>query len=106
MIQKRAERIGPAGAVVSDIALSPAAIIDSVVRLDGCDYVQLREAVEILGRHVLSMLDAEPAVHFAVSFGHVGIQIKDDGNSLVANRMSADLQTGGISFHHAITHQG
>ena len=72
VIEKRAKRVGAAGAVMSDAALGPASVVDRVIGLHGGDHVQLREAVEIFGRHVLRVLDAEAAIGLAVRFHDVG----------------------------------
>ncbi len=105
MIQKSAKGVGAAGAVVTDAFLGPASIVDGVIGLHRSDHVQLREAIEILGRHVLSMLDTEAAIALAVGFHDFAVEIEDDRNALVADGVSANLQAGGIGSHHAVLHQ-
>ena len=68
VIQESAKRVSAAGAIVADALFGPTAIVDGVIRLDRGDHAQLREAVEILCRHVLRVLDAEAAVALAVGF--------------------------------------
>src|SRR5437763_7519930 len=76
-----------------------------MIRLDGCDHVQLRETVEVLGGHVLRMLDAKTAVGFAMSLRDLRINVEDHRNGLIADRVRAELKAGGIDFHHAFMHQ-
>ena len=66
--------------------------------------MELSEAIEILGRHVLSMLDAEATVAGTVGFFDFRVQIQHHGNCLVANRVHRDLQAGGVGPHHALAH--
>ena len=105
MVQKSAKRVGAAGAVVADPLLGPASVINGMVGLHGGDYVQLGEAVEILGGHVLRVLDAEAAVAVAVGFLDFGVQVEDDRDALVADGVGANLQSGGVGPHHAVAHQ-
>ena len=92
-------------AVVSDAAFGPAAVVDRVIGLHGRDHVQLREAVEIFGGHVLRVLDAPAAVTCAVRFVDFGIDIEDGGDPGVTDGVRAQLQAGSVGFHHAIAHQ-
>src|SRR6185295_20358635 len=68
--------------------------------------MQLGKALEILGCHVLRMLDAEPAITLPMSLHDLAIKVEDDRNSLVADSVRANLQTGCIGPHHAILHEG
>ena len=105
VIKKSAEGIGAAGAVVPNAALSPAAVVDGMIRLHRRDHVQLREAVEVLGRHVLRVLDPPAAIAAAVFFFDLRVDIENRRNSRVANGVGADLQSRRICPHHAIAHQ-
>src|SRR5438105_10513647 len=67
MIQESAKRISAAGAIMADSPLRPTAVVDCMIRLDGGDHVKLGETIEVLGGHVLRMLDAKTAVGFAMS---------------------------------------
>src|SRR5215471_4221576 len=106
MIEKSAEGVGPAGAVMSDVALRETAVVDGVVGLNRSDDVQLGEALEILRRHVLGVLDSETTIGVAVSLDYVGIQVKNCRYAIITNGMGADLQAGFIRFHHALAHEG
>src|SRR5260370_6071681 len=77
MIQKGTEGVGAAGAVMSDMALCKPAVVNRVVRVNRRDHVQLGEAVEILGLHMLSVLDAETRIGVALGFDYVGVQVKN-----------------------------
>ena len=86
-------------------SFGPASVVDGVVGLHRGDHVQLREAIEILGRHVLRVFDAEAAVALAVGLHDFAVQVEDDRNALVADGVGAKLQSGGIGLHHAVPHQ-
>ena len=105
MIQEGAKRVSAAGAVVADAPFGPAPIIDGVVGLHRGDHVQLGEAIEILGRHVLRVFNAEAAVALAVGLHDLAVQIENDRNALVADGVRAKLQAGGVGSHHAVLHQ-
>ena len=105
MIKKGAERVGTAGAVMSDALFSPTSVVNRMIRLNRRDDVQSCEAVEVFRRHVLSVLDSEAAVGFAMRPGNFTIQIENHRNGLVADGMSTELQTGRISLHHAVAHE-
>src|SRR5439155_6751417 len=94
-----------AGAIMADSRLRPTAVVDCVIRLDGSDHVKLSETVEVLGRHVLRVLDAKTAVGFAMSLRDLRINVEDHRNGLIANRVRAELKAGGIGLHHAVTHK-
>src|SRR2546427_10657795 len=106
MIQESAKSVSAAGAIMADSSLRPTAVVDCMIRLDGGDHVQVRETVQVPGRHVLRMLDAKTAVGFAMSLRDLRINVEDHRNGLIADRVSAELKAGGIGFHHAVAHQG
>ena len=105
MIEKRAESVGSAGTIVADALLRPAAVVDGVIRLDGGDDGELCEALEVFGRHMLRVLDAEAAVEGPMGFGHFRVQIKNDRDPLVADGMGAKLKTSSVGLHHPIAHE-
>src|SRR5207253_6234919 len=105
MIQESAKRVSAAGAIMADSSLRPTAVVDCMIRLDGGDHVQLRETVEVLGGHVLRMLDAKTAVGFAMSLRDLRINVEDHRNGLIADRVRAELKAGGIGFHQEVMHQ-
>src|SRR5438128_12434630 len=102
MIQESAKRVSAAGAIKADSPLRPTAVVDCVIRLDGGDHVQLGETVEVLGSHVLRVLDAKTAVGFAMSLRDLGINVENHRNGLIADCVGAQLKAGGIGFHHAV----
>ena len=106
MIEKCAKGIRAAGAFVSDAAFSPAAVVDGVIGLHGCDHVQLSEALEVFGGHMLRMLDAPATITAAMGLLDLGINVEDRRNSSVTDRVRADLQSRGVGPHHAVAHQG
>src|SRR6266702_6857923 len=105
MIQESAKRISAAGAIMADSPLRPTAVVDCMIRLDGGDHVKLGETIEVLGGHVLRMLDAKTAVGFAMRCRDLRINVENHRNGLIADRVRAELKAGGIGFHHAVTHQ-
>src|SRR5438876_7237144 len=105
MIKKSAERIGTAGAVMPDALFSPTAVVNRMIRLNRRDDVQSGEAVEIFRRQVLGVLDSETPVGIAMRPGNFIIQIENHRNTLVADGMSTELQTGGVGLHHAVAHE-
>ncbi len=105
MIEERAKGVSAAGAVVSDATLSPAAVVNGVIGLHGRDHVQLREAVEVFGGHMLRVLDAPATITAAMGLFDLGINVEDRRNSSVSDGVGADLHSRGIRPHHAIPHQ-
>ena len=105
MVQQSAERVCTAGAVVANAFFRPTAIVDCVVRLNRRNYMQLGKPVEVLRGHVLHVLNARTSVGLPVRFGYFSVKVENDGNSLVTDGVSAKLQAGCISLHHAIAHQ-
>src|ERR1019366_5222938 len=97
--------VGAAGAIMADVRLGKAAVVNRVVGLDRCNHVQLSKTLEVFGRHVLRVLDAQPTIGGAMRFDYLGIQVKDGGNTFVANGVSADLQSRGIGLYVAIPHE-
>src|SRR5437763_17160402 len=87
MIQESAKRVSAAGAIMADSSLRPTAVVDCMIRLDGGDHVQLRETVEVLGGHVLRMLDAKTAVGLALSLRDLRINVEDHRKGLIADRV-------------------
>src|SRR5713226_1634378 len=90
---------------MANALLRPAPIINRMVGLDGGNHVKLGEAVEVLGCHVLCMLDAETAVSLAMGFRHFRVQVKNDRDPLVADGMRAELKASSIGLNHALAHE-
>ena len=67
MVKESAKVISTAGAIVADALLSPTTIVDSMIRLNRSDDVQLRKAIKIFCRHVLRVLDSQSAITVTVS---------------------------------------
>src|SRR5437868_8702691 len=105
MVKERAKRIRTGGAVVANAFFRPTPIVNSMVRLDRRDYMQLGETVEVLRRHMLRVLNARTPVGLAVRFGDFAVEVENDGNSLITNGVSAKLQARCIGLHHAIAHE-
>src|ERR1700674_3362565 len=77
VVEECAESISATGAVVPDAALSPAAVVDGVIGLHGRDYVQLSEAVEVFGGHMLRVLDAPATITAAMRFFDLVVNVED-----------------------------
>src|SRR5215469_4430650 len=76
-----------------------------MIWLHGCNHVQLCEALEVFGGHVLRMLDSQSAIGLAVSFDELRIEIENGRDALVTNGMCADLQSRRVSLHVTIPHE-
>src|SRR5207244_636037 len=92
VVEKRAEGIGAAGAVVSDAAFGPPPVINRMIGLHRRDHMQLGEAVEVLRGHVLSVFYAPAAIAGTVRFLDLSIDIEDGGNSGVTDGVAAKLK--------------
>ncbi len=90
---------------MSDAALSPTSVVDGMIGLHGRDHMQLSEAVEVLGRHVLRVLNAPAAITPAMCLFDVAVNVEDRGDSSVSDSMGEDLQSSSVSLHHAIAHK-
>jgi hypothetical protein len=106
MLEEGAEGVGAAGAVGADPVRGPATVVDRVVRLHRGDHPERREAVEVLRRHVLRVLDPQAAVGGAVRFLDLFVQVEHGRDPLVADGMHADLQAGGVGAHQPFAHRG
>ena len=91
---------------MSDALLGPAAVVNRMVRLHGSDHLQLRKAIKVLCRHMLSVFNAPTPIRLAMRFRDITIQVEDGRDGGVPDRMGTDFEAGSIGFRHAVSHEG
>ena len=90
------ERVGGLDAYGADIALCPAPVIDCVIGLHARNDAELREARDVLGPQVLSMLDAKTPVARTVAAGDTLEDVEELFVGTIPDGMDNDVQSGRV----------
>src|SRR5205807_9581927 len=91
-------------AVGANAVLGPAAIINSMIRLNGSNHSQTGIADKVLGSQMLRMLNSPAAVVFAVALFNLLKHIQRHGDCPVPYGVNAELQSSRIRAFESLQH--
>ena len=93
-IDQRTKRVSALEPFRTDPLLSPATIVDRMVRLHACDHAQLREPRNVRRGNVLCVLDTEPSIAGAIFLCDALENVQLCSDRFVADGVDDQVQSG------------